>query len=192
MQALKRKPRADYQHVLNAPAHMVAEVIDGALHTNPRPAPRHAWASSGLGARIGPPFNFGDGGPGGWWVVREPELHLAEDIVVSDQAGWRRARMPDYPETAYATLAPDWVCEVLSPGTRRIDLYEKRPIYAREGVAHLWFVDPLTRGLEAFELRDGQWLLIASLKDDDAVSVPPFEAITFSLSDLWPDGPAAD
>ena len=190
MQALKQARRADYQDVLNAPAHMVAEVIDGALHTQPRPAPRHAWASSGLGARVNPPFNYGDGGPGGWWIVDEPELHLGEDILVPDLAGWRRERMPDYPDTAWFEIPPDWVCEVLSPGTRKIDLYEKRPIYAREGVTHLWFVDPLAHGLEAFELRDSQWLLIASLKDDDPVRVPPFEAITFSLGDLWPDSPA--
>ncbi len=191
MPALKRDRRAGYRDVLNAPAHMVAEVIGGVLHTQPRPAPRHAWASSGLGARIGPPFNFSDGGPGGWWVVREPELHLGEDIVVPDQAGWRRERMPVYPDTACMTLAPDWVCEVLSPGTRRLDLHEKRPVYTREGVSHLWFVDPLARSLEAFELRDGQWVPVASLKDDAAVSVPPFEAISFSLGDLWPDSPAA-
>ena len=127
MQALKQNRRADYQDVLNAPAHMVAEVIDGALHTQPRPAMPHAWASSGLGARINPPFNYGDGGPGGWWIVDEPELHLGEDILVPDLAGWRRERMPDYPDTAYVTLAPDWACEVLSPGTRKLDLYEKRP-----------------------------------------------------------------
>ena len=191
MQALKQNRRADYQDVLNAPAHMVAEVIDGALHTQPRPAPAHTFASSALGNDLGNPFQFGRGGPGGWWILDEPELHFGEDVLVSDLAGWRRERMPRLPDTAYFTLAPDWVCEVLSPGTRKIDLYEKRPIYTREGVAHLWLVDPLARGLEAFELRDGQWLLIASLKDDDAVSVPPFEAITFSLADLWPDSPAA-
>lgn len=187
---LRHGRRADCQDVLSAPAHMVAEVIDGALHTQPRPAMRHAWASSGLGARLSPPFSYGDRGPGGWWIVFEPELHLGEDILVADLAGWRRERMPHYPDTAYATLAPDWVCEVLSPGTRKVDLYEKRPIYAREGVPHLWLVDPLARGLEDCELRDGQWLLIASLKDEDAVSIPPFEAISFSLGDLWPDSPA--
>ena len=119
MQALKQDRRADYQDVLNAPAHLVAEVIDGALHTQPRPAPRHAWASSGLGARINPPFNYGDGGPGGWWIVDEPELHLGEDILVPDLAGWRRERMPDYPDTAWFAIAPDWVCEVLSPERAR-------------------------------------------------------------------------
>ena len=188
-QALRQGRRATYQDVLDVPPHMVAEVLDGTLHTQPRPASRHAWASSGLGARIGPPFNYGDGGPGGWWIVDEPELHLAEDILVPDLAGWRRERMPEYPDSAWFDMPPDWVCEVLSPGTRRIDLYGKRPIYAREGVSHLWFVDPFARGLEAFELRSEQWVLIASLKDDDAVCTPPFAAITFTLGDLWPDGP---
>ena len=88
--------------------------------------------------------------------------------------------------TAYATLAPDWVCEVLSPGTRRLDLHEKRPVYAREGVSHLWFVDPLARGLEAFELHEGQWLPIASAKDNEPVNIRPFGAVTFSPGDLWP------
>ena len=188
---LQQARRAGYQDVVDAPPHMVAEVIDGALHTQPRPAARHAWASSGLGARISPPFNYGDGGPGGWWIVFEPELHLDEDILVlPDLAGWRRETMPDYPDAPWFEVAPDWVCEVVSPGTRKLDLYEKRPIYAREGVSHLWFVDPLARGQEAFELREGQWVLIASLKDDDSVSVPPFEAISFSLGDLWPETPA--
>ena len=106
--------------------------------------------------------------------------------VVTDLAGWRRERMPDYPETAYVTLAPNWVCEVLSASTRKIDLHGKRPVYAREGVTHLWLVDPVDRTLEAFELHDGRWLLIASAKDDDPISIRPFDAITFSLGDLWP------
>ena len=105
-----------------------------------------------------------------------------------DLAGWRRERMPDYPDTAYFTLAPDWVCEVLSASTRKVDLHEKRPIYAREGVSYLWLVDPIDRTLEAFELHDGQWLLIASAKDDELVSICPFDAVTFSLGDLWAGG----
>ena len=87
---------------------------------------------------------------------------------------------------AAVTLVPDWVCEVLSPSTRKVDLHEKRPVYAREGVTRLWLVDPSDRTLEAFELHEGQWLLIASAKDDDPVSIRPFDAITFSLGDLWP------
>ena len=181
-----RTPRATYQDVLDAPAHRVAEIVDGTLYTQPRPAPPHAVASSRLGFDLGGPFDRGRGGPGGWWIIDEPELHLGEDILVPDLAGWRRERMVELPDTAYFTLAPDWVCEVLSASTRRLDLHEKRPVYAREGIAHLWLIDPVDRTLEAFELHEGQWLLIASAKDDDPVSIRPFDAITFSLADLWP------
>ena len=120
-------------------------------------------------------------GPDGWWIVFEPELHLGADIVVPDLAGWRRETMPEYPDAAYCTIAPDWVCEVLSPSTRRLDQSEKRDLYAREGVHCLWFVDPDARMLEAFELREGHWLLLATLVDDATVSLPPFEAIAFPL-----------
>ena len=183
----KETRRATYQDVLDAPPHKVAEVIAGTLHTHPRPAMRHARASSGIGAKIAPPFDFGDDGPGGWWIIFEPELHLGEDIVVPDLAGWRRESMPEYPDAAYCTIAPDWVCEVLSPSTRRLDQGEKRNLYAREGVRHLWFVDPDARTLEAFELREGRWLLLTTLVDDVPVSLPPFEAITFPLGALWPE-----
>ncbi len=180
-----RAPRATYQDVLEAPEHQVAEVIDGTLYTHPRPAPRHATASSRLGIEIGGPFDRGRGGPGGWRIIDEPELHLGKDILVPDMGGWCRERMPQLPDTAYFTLAPDWTCEILSASTRKLDLLRKRPIYAREGVQHLWLIDPVDRILEAFEFRDGQWLLIASAQDDEPVSIPPFDAITFSLGELW-------
>ena len=179
-------PRATYQDVLDAPPYRVAEIVDGMLHTNPRPAMRHARASSSLGVKIGGPFDHDADGPGGWWIIDEPELHLGDDVLVPDLAGWRRERMPVYPDAAYCTLAPDWVCEVLSASTRKLDLLGKRPVYAREGVRHLWLVDPADRTLEAFELRNGEWVLFATAKDDEPVQVRPFEAITFSLGDLWP------
>ena len=177
---------ATYRDVLEAPPNVVAEVVDGTLRTHPRPAMPHARASSALGAQIGGPFDYDADGPGGWWIVIEPEIHLGGDILVPDLAGWRRAHMPDYPDTPFVTLAPDWVCEVLSPSTRRFDLLGKRPIYAREGVSHLWLVDPTDRTLEAFELRDEHWLLTATAKDDDTVRISPFEAVGFSLGTLWP------
>ena len=184
-EALARR-RATYQDVLDAPAHLVAEVVAGTLYTHPRPAPPHTFATSVLGGELNPPFHRGRGGPGGWWILDEPELHLGEDILVPDLAGWRRDRMPELPDTPYFTLAPDWACEVLSASTRRMDLQGKRPIYAREGVGYLWLVDPTDRTLDAFELHEGKWLLIASAKDDEPVSIRPFDAITFSLGDLWP------
>ena len=178
--------RATYQDVLDAPAHLVAEVVAGTLYTHPRPAPPHTFATSVLGGELNPPFHRGCGGPGGWWILDEPELHLGEDILVPDLAGWRRNRMPELPDTPYFPLAPDWACEVLSASTRRMDLQGKRPIYAREGVGYLWLVDPTDRTLDAFELHEGKWLLMASAKDDEPVSIRPFDAITFSLGDLWP------
>ena len=183
--------KAAYQDVLDTPPHMVAEVLAGTLHTHPRPASLHGFASSGIGAKISPPFGYGDGGPGGWWIIFEPEFHLGDDIVVPDVAGWRHGTMPEYPRVPYFTVPPDWVCEVLSPSTRRIDQSEKRTIYAREGVSHLWFVDPDARTLEVFELGGGRWTLLATLADDAAVSLPPFDAITFPLDALWPPGPPA-
>ncbi len=181
-----RRP-ATYQDVLEAPATMVAELIEGALHLHPRPAPRHALASSSLGGELVLPFGKGRGGPGGWWILDEPELHLGSDVLVPDLAGWRRERMPALPEAAWFEVAPDWICEVLSPGTRRIDLTDKRRLYARAGIPHLWFVDPLERTLEAFALRDGAWTLIAALGGDEDVRVAPFDAIAFPLSALWAD-----
>ena len=178
--------RATYRDVLDAPPHMVAEIVDGGLHLQPRPAIRHAVAGSSLGMELGGPFQRGRGGPGGWWIIDEPELHFGKDILVPDLAGWRRERLPEPPDEAFFTLPPDWVCEVLSPSTRKFDLDEKRPVYAREGIGHLWFVDPLARTLEAFALRNGAWSPVASAKDNEPVSFPPFEAVTFPLGALWP------
>lgn len=181
---------ATYQDVLDAPPHQVAEIIQGALHLHPRPAFRHARASSILGARIGGPFDYDAGGPGGWWILDEPELHLDDDVVVPDIAGWRRERLPVFPDAPWTGIAPDWVCEVLSPSTRRLDLGPKRDIYARENAKHLWLVDPEARTLEAFVLECGGWRLIATRTDGDEVALPPFAAAPFLLSDLWPDAAA--
>ena len=178
--------RATYQDVLDASPNKVAEVVDGTLYIFHRPAAPHVLAASGLMGTLSPPFHYGRGGLGGWWIVYEPQLHLGEDIVVPDLAGWCRERMPVYPDTAYFTLAPDWVCEVLSPSTRKLDLGGKSAVYARAGVRTIWFVDPIARSLEAKVLRGGKWVAIATLHDDATVSLPPFEEISFSLGDLWP------
>jgi Uma2 family endonuclease len=181
-----RRP-ATYRDILDAPEGMVAELIDGALHLQPRPRSRHARASSMLGAKLTPAFDEGVGGPGGWWLIDEPEIHLGEDVLVPDIAGWRRERLPVFPDAPHFALRPDWVCEVLSPSTRTYDLTAKRAIYARHGVNHLWFVDPDAKTLEAFELRGGSWTLIAALHDNEIVSIAPFDAVGFDLGVLWTD-----
>lgn len=181
-----RRP-ATYRDVLDAPPHMVAELIEGALHLHPRPALPHGVAATSLADEIVSPFQKGRGGPGGWWIVVEPELHLGADVLVPDLAGWRRERMPAFPDAAWTELAPDWVCEVLSPGTRRLDLTDKRRLYAAAGVPHLWLVDPKARTLEAFALDGGRWVLLAALGDDAEVRLAPFDAVAFALSALWPE-----
>jgi len=182
--------RATYEDVLNAPENKVAEILDGELFLSPRPAPRHSVVSSELGMAIGNPFHRGSGGPGGWWILDEPELHFAEQVVVPDLAGWRRERLPAMPEEAFFSLAPDWVCEVLSPSTGRIDRGRKLRIYAEAGVAHAWLVNPLERTLEVLRLREGAWTIVAVCTDSDTVRIEPFEAIELELGRLWVDPPA--
>lgn len=179
---------ACYDDILDLPEHLVGEILNATLYTQPRPASKHALAYSALGFLVGGPFHGGIGGPGGWWILDEPELHLGADVLVPDLAGWRRERMPVIPDTAWFELAPDWVCEILSPSTASKDRAIKRPIYAREGVEHLWLIDPQARTLEVYRLQaDGHWLLLDTLKDDSSVSQPPFEAVTFPLNALWTD-----
>jgi len=179
--------RTTYKDLFGLPEHLVGEILNGELHTHPRPAPRHARAYSALGYAVGGPFDGGIGGPGGWWILDEPELHLGEDVIVPDLAGWRRERMPELPETAWFELAPDWVCEILSPATARIDRTLKMSLYARERVPFLWLVDPDARTLEVYRLHEERyWLLLQTLKEDDGVRQPPFDAVEFSLATLWP------
>src|SRR2546428_6351506 len=116
--------RATYQDVVDAPEHRVAEIVNGELRLSPRPRTTHARSASKLGAVLDGPFDRGVGGPGGWVLLDEPELHLP-DIVVPDLAGWRRERMPELPDEPFLILAPDWVCEVLSPSTADFDRADK-------------------------------------------------------------------
>jgi len=173
------------------PDTLVAEILEGRLYTHPRPGRPHTNAASNLLILLGGPFRFGLSGPGGWVLLDEPELHLGPrpDKVVPDLAGWRRERMPDAAggeETPpYYDLAPDWVGEVLSPRTERVDRGKKLRVYGREGVSHVWLLNPVLRTLEVFRLERGHWLLVATYEDDDKVAAEPFEAVTLDLSLLW-------
>lgn len=176
---------ATYADLLALPEHVNGEIIGGELIVTPRPAPRHAVAASVLGGQLGPPYHSGQGGPGGWWILDEPELHLGDDVLVPDLAGWRRRRMPVIPDTAYFTIPPDWICEVLSPGTARLDRQRKLAIYNRERVAHAWLLDPLERTLEVLRLDGQQWVIVSVHGEDDEVRAEPFEDTTLPLSHLW-------
>src|SRR5437867_815218 len=157
---------------MQVPDTKVAEIIDGELIVSPRPASPHAHAATVIGIDVGGPFHRRPGdpaGPGGWWLLLEPELHLGEDVLVPDWAGWRRERLPVFPDTPAFTQAPDWVCEVISPSTGRIDRGRKMRIYARDGVAHLWFVEPQLETLEIYRLEAGRWVVLAVHAGDDAI-----------------------
>jgi Uma2 family endonuclease len=184
-----RKP-ARYDDLLAVPDTKVAEIIDGELIVSPRPASPHANASSGIvsdvhGAFHRPPGDRGN--PGGWWILTEPELHFDDDVLVSDQAGWRRERMPTLPNVAAFTQAPDWACEVISSSTGRIDRSRKMRIYAREGIGYLWLVDPLLRTIEVYRLHDGEWVVAAVHGGDAPARLAPFDAIELDVARWWLD-----
>lgn len=185
MAADRAKRRATYEDVISAPANTVAEIVDGELHLNPRPAIPHAVAASAIAEELGPPFKRGRGGPGGWMILHEPELHLADHVVVPDLGGWKRARLPEDPDVAFIEIAPDWVCEVLSPSTRALDRGRKLSVYAQHGVAFAWLVEPQQKFVEVLELDGASYRIVQTATGDDPIRLRPFDAIELPLAALW-------
>ena len=177
------KKGATYEDLRDVPDHYVAEMFDGELYASPRPAVPHARAATVLTAKLSDPFDRS--GPGGWVLLVEPELHFGNDVLVPDLAGWRRERVPKLPADAFMTLAPDWICEVVSPSTESIDRGKKLHIYAREGIAHAWLLDPLRQTLEVLSLESGKWTELDTHEGTMIVRVPPFDAIELELGALW-------
>lgn len=176
-----------YEKLEALPEGLIAEIIDGQLHTQPRPAPRHAIAASNLGAELIAPYSRAKGGPGGWWIIDEPELHFVRDteVLVPDLAAWKRERMPELPPDQRVEVRPDWICEVLSPSTRSKDREIKMPVYARCGVPYVWLVDPTARTLEAYQLRGAELTRRGTFGADTSPAAAPFEAAVFRVGDLW-------
>lgn len=174
-----------------APPEQIAEILDGELHLQARPGRRHTRSASRLGIELGGPFDRGRGGPGGWVILDEPELHLGPrpDKLSPDLAGWRRERMPDAlgnaDDDGPYELPPDWICEVISASTERVDRTKKMRIYRREGVSHLWLLSPTAQTLEIYRLEQGRWVLLDTHEGDDRVRAEPFEAIELELGALW-------
>jgi Uma2 family endonuclease len=176
---------ATYEDLLKVPDNLIAELIDGELFTSPRPMPRHMRAANQLNRHLGGAFDNDGGGATGWWIVIEDEIHLDRDVFVPAIAGWRRERVPDRPRDEYWTVAPDWICEVVSPSTGRLDRVRKLPRYAFHGIPHAWILDPLLQTLEVYRLEQGRWVTIATHGGDEVVRAEPFEAIELHLSLLW-------
>jgi Uma2 family endonuclease len=177
--------RATYQDVLDAPPDKIAEIIHGELHLSSRPRYKHSSVAKALNALLTLPFDMGIGGPGDWIILYEPELHLGDEILVPDLAGWRCERLPVVEDVAFETLAPDWLCEILSRSTEKVDRIDKMPTYAAHGVKHVWLAHPIRRTLEVFRLQVGRWLTVATHQDDQRVRAEPFEELELDLSLLW-------
>jgi Uma2 family endonuclease len=176
--------KATYEDLLKVPENLVAELIDGELYAWPRPRGVHIDTSSVLGMMIGLPYRLGDGGPGGWWILDAPELHLGDNVLVPALAGWRRERMPEIPLDHRFIIEPDWVCEVISTESARVVRVKKTRIYAKCGVSWLWLVDPERRILEPYKLIDGFWTSRCALTDD-VVRADPFPAAEIDLASIW-------
>jgi Uma2 family endonuclease len=179
------KKDATYADLYDIPENYVGEILGGELYAFPRPAFPHAFSAYALGVKIGSPFHFGVNGPGGWLVLFEPELRMGDDVLVPDLAGWRRERLPAVSTGEYPAIAPDWVCEVLSPSTERIDRAKKLAIYARESVRYAWLVDPLQQTLEVLGLEAERWTLLGTHEADARVRAEPFAAVELDLGNLW-------
>lgn len=181
-------PKRDLYRALYAlPEGVTGELIHGQLHTHPRPSGPHTLAGSNLEIDIGSRYSRGRGGPGGWWILVKPEVHLIRDteVVVPDLAGWRRERMPALPSDQRFEVVPDWVCEILSPATASKDREIKMPLYARYGVDYAWLVDPARQPLETYIREGGEWVDAGHYTAEETVAAAPFEVATFRVADLW-------
>lgn len=178
--------KANWNDLLDVREGYVGEIVNGELRVHPRPGAPHAETTSDLGGLLTPPFRFGRGGPGGWILVDEPRVAFGDDIRVPDLAGWRRQRYERPAEGPFRVI-PDWVCEVLSPGTAVIDRTEKLPLYARCSVPFVWLIDPIGCSLEAYRLHEQTYLLIVAERGNKQLRVPPFDAIELELELLWGD-----
>ena len=136
---------ATYDDLVKVPDNLVAEIVDGELHASPRPAPPMSSQGPRLAVAIGGPYFHGRGGPGGWWILDEPELHLGADVARARPGGLERdphaasARHRLFPPRARLGVRDALAFD------RRLDRVAKLGIYARERVAHAWLIDPSRR-----------------------------------------------
>ncbi|MCY1019557.1 Uma2 family endonuclease [Pyxidicoccus sp. MSG2] len=182
----KTRTEVAYEALERLPPNVVGEIIDGELYVRPHPGTVHVRAAGQVARALGPFDEEPEQeGPGGWFLLPKTELHLGGDVLVPDLVGWRRERMPEIPDVVGVELAPDWLCEVLSPSTENLDRTLKMAVYAREGVKHLWLVDPSPQTLEVYRLEGGSWLLLGTHAGSGPVRAEPFEAIPVDLAALW-------
>lgn len=177
--------KATYVDLYNIPENTTGQIVNGELVVTPRPSTRHTLAGIAVSGKLVPPFHFGKDGPGGWVILYEHEIMLGENLLVPDFSGWRKERFPGVPEKNWISVPPDWICEILSPGTARLDRVQKMPIYALHGAKYIWLIDPIMKTLEVFRLDSGKWVFLAAFADKDKVRAEPFDEIEIDLADFW-------
>lgn len=179
------KKTATYADLDALPGGTKAHLVDGAIFVPPRPSIPHQEAESALGEELRPRFHRGRGGPGGWIILIEPEVRIDGQSVAPDLGAWRRERMPETPRAAHVTIAPDWICEILSPSTAAFDRGAKLDLYGSWSVSHAWLVDPDAFTLEAYRLEHGRWVRLGTWSEETKVRIEPFDAFELDLAVLW-------
>ncbi len=180
------KKKATYEDLYTIPENMTGEIINGELVVTPRPSRKHGFAATALSTKIGAPYQFGEGGGrGGWIFIVEPEIGFGENVLVPDIAGWKRERFPRAEAHNWISVAPDWICEVLSPHTARCDRAEKMPLYIRHRVPHVWLIDPILMTLEAYRIEHDGRLILNAFTGNEKVRVEPFPDLELDLGLLW-------
>jgi Uma2 family endonuclease len=176
------KKNATYADLYTIPETWVGEIIHGDLYAFPRPRTIHSRALTRLMAALGP--NDDDESPDGWIILHDVEIWFGKNLLVPDVCGWRRSRMPELPDVSVMKLAPDWVCEGLSPSTARLDKGPKREIYAKAGVRHIWLADPALKTIDVFELTGKTYNFLRAAGGDEKAKLAPFPQ-PIDLSRLW-------
>ncbi len=180
------KTNATYDDLVDLPENVNGEIVGGDLYATPRPRVGHAATQGVVGSDLTARFRLGDGGPGGWWILPEPELRFGVEVLVPDLGGWRRSRVPELDrDVVSVTIAPDWVAEIVSPSTARFDRVIKLPVYARERVGHVWIIDPIACTLEVLRLEGGRWTIESQHAGADRVRAAPFDAVEIDLARWW-------
>jgi Uma2 family endonuclease len=177
---------ATYEDLLNYPENERVEILDGVVVAQASPLPEHSNVQLGLAAILRAAFQYGRGGPGGWWILGDVDVRVgAHDIVRPDLVGWRQERLPSPWGKRPIDIVPDWVCEVVSPYGKTRDRIKKRQLYARHGVPYYWMIDPAGI-IETLVLEKGRWIVADAYELDAVVRIPPFDAIELQLADIFP------
>jgi Uma2 family endonuclease len=168
------------------------EVLGGEIAEKASPSAEHGAAQFAFGELL-TPFNRrpgGGGGPGGWWLMTEVEVELeAHEVFLPDIAGWRRERAPARPRGRAVRLRPDWVCEIRSASTARVDSVAKLRVYHRCGVPHYWICDPDTETLLVYRWSEAGYVAVLSAQRGERVRAEPFDAIEIAVGVLFGEEP---